>query len=62
MFSVTVASYGDFEAFDLGGVDAEGSRVERYVSLGDVSSVLCVAQVMVGFNGVVGMQQLSAVV
>ena len=62
VLSATVASGGDFEAFDLGGVDAEDSGVEWYVSLGGVSSDPCIAQVMVGSNGVIGMQQLSAVV
>ena len=41
--SAAVASAKGFEAFDSGGVDAEGSGVERYVSLGEVAMVPCVA-------------------
>ena len=54
--SVAITSGGEFEAFDSGGVDAEGSGVEMYVGLGEVSTIPCVTRVMAGFGGVAGMR------
>ena len=58
--SAAIASGGEFEA--SGGVDAEGPGVERYVGLGEVSTIPCVARVMTRFCEVAGMRRLSVVV
>ena len=56
------ASGGVVEAFDLGGVDAEGSMVERCIVFAEVSMLPGVARVLTGFGEVAGMRQLSMVV
>ena len=57
--STSTASGGEAEALDLGGgVDAEGSRVERWV----VSRLLCVGREVTGLGGVVSVRRLSVVV
>ena len=60
--SAEIASGGEFDAFDSGGVDAEGCGVEMCVGLGEVSTIPCVARVMAGFGEVAGMRRVSVVV
>lgn len=60
--AVRSAAIASGEAFDPGGVDAEGSGLQKYLGLGEVSAIPCVAQVMTGFGEVADMRRPSAVV
>ena len=56
MCSTDTSSGGEeVEAFGLGGVDAEGSGVERCFVLAEVPVLPCVTRVVTGFDEVAGM-------
>lgn len=59
---MVIASGGEIEAVDSGGVYAEGAGVRRWVGLGKVAMIPCVARVMTGFGEVADMQRLLVVV
>ena len=61
--STTMASGGEVDALDLGGgVDDEGSGVERCVVLEEGALLPCIGRVVIGFSEVAGMRRLSVVV